>query len=438
MLIGSRLMQTLAPTAEQPPQPLGVERFVAGRQLLSPANSAGASATPALLPAPPRRWRRLRLLPLLPSRPHLSLRVLSFILVAVLPTALTADYLLAIAADQYVAEFRFTLSTVDAPRLDALSLFSGTPAAVGSPAALESQILVQYIRSRAIVDDLDRSLDLRQLFAAPQADWWSRLAQPATIEELVRFWRGQVDPFYDPATGTVRVRVRAFAAGDALRLAQAIGAACDRLVNELSLRARRDALEAAESELTQTQRRLAAVLADMRAFRDREGLIDPAKAADADSILAGRLHEEVIATNARLAMLRTYMRDDAPTVRVLKARIRGLDAQRRLLAQRLTARDGVAATGAEPLSSALSSYEELQNRQKFAEAAYQLALRGVDSARAEADRQHVFIASFVPPSLPEEASYPRRWRSLSVIALMAFALWAIGGLVMQSVRDHLW
>jgi len=64
-------------------------------------------------------------------------------------------------------------------------------------------------------------------------------------------------------------------------------------------------------------------------------------------------------------------------------------------------------------------------------------LPGSTAARADADRQRVYIASFVPPSLPEEALYPRRWRSLGVVALFAFAVWAIGSLTLQSIRDHL-
>lgn len=420
MRFATRLTRPAEPALETPP---GVARLVPRARL--PAAPAHPPARPSGFL--PRLSRLLRS----PTRP--SLRLFSFIAVVLLPTALAADYYFAVAADQYVAEFRFTLSTADPPRLDPASLFGN--AVASSPAGLESQILVQYIGSRAIVDDLARSLDLRHLFSRPQADWWSRLEFPATIEQLVRYWRGQVDPFYDPATGTIAVRVRAFAPADALRLARAIGANCDRLVDELSLRARRDALHSAEEELARAERRLTAVLAEMRAFRDREGLIDPGKAADADGALATRLHEELIDANARLATLRTYMHGDAPTVRVLQARILSLEAQRRLLAQRLTGR---ASAGAAPLSGALDTYEQLQSRQKFAEAAYQLALRGVDEARAAADRQHVFVASFVPPSLPEEAAYPRRWRSLGVVALMTFAVWAIGGLAVQSARDHLW
>jgi capsular polysaccharide transport system permease protein len=244
-----------------------------------------------------------------------SLRGLSFVVLVVLPVAVTALYYFLVAADQYVAEFRFTLNTVDPPRFDPLSLLVGN--ATHAPAALDSQILVQYITSRAIVDEIDGSLDLRRLFAPPEADWWARLALPTSIEELVHYWKGQVDPSYDPADGTVTVRVRGFAPTDTLRLAQAIVAACEKLVNNLSLRARRDMLRHAEADLAQTESRLKSVLGDIRAFRDREGLIDPARTAEAGGALQTRLRDELVRANAELSTLKTYMRGDAPSVRVL-------------------------------------------------------------------------------------------------------------------------
>jgi len=357
---------------------------------------------------------------------------LSFIAVVFLPIAIVAVYLFVIAADQYVSEFRFSLSSADPPRLDPLSLLAGN--AGHSPAASEAQIVVQYITSRAIVDELDASLDLRRMFSPPEADWWARLSRPTSIEGLVQYWRGQVDPFYDPANGTVVVRVRAFTSAEALQLAQAVVAGSERLVNELSSRARHDTLRNAETEVAQAETRLKAVLAEVRAFRDREGLIDPGKAAEAAGSLAARLRDELVRSNAELATLQAYMRDDAPSVKVLKARIRSLETQQRAVARDLTDREP---GRNDTLSRQLSSYEQLDSERRFAEAAYQHALHGLDQARANADRQQVYIASFVPPSLPEEALYPRRWRSLAVVALIAFAVWAIGGLAFQSVRDHL-
>jgi capsular polysaccharide transport system permease protein len=357
---------------------------------------------------------------------------LAFIALVLLPILVVAVYLFTIAADQYVSEFRLSLSSIDPPRLDPLALLAGN--ASHSPAGLESQIVVQYMTSRAIVDQLDGSLDLRRMFSPPEADWWARLARPTSVEALVLFWRRQVDPFYDPANGTVVVRVRAFTPAEALQLAQAIVAASEQLVNDLSARARHDAVRNAEAEVTQAETRLKAVLADIRAFRDREGLIDPGKTAEATGTLAARLRDELVRSNTELTTLKSYMRDDAPAVKVMKARIHSLETQQRIVARDLTDPDR---NRTDTLSRQLGSYEQLESERRFAEAAYQHALHGLDQARANADRQQVYIASFVPPSLPEEALYPRRWRSLGVVALIAFALWAIGGLAVQSIRDHL-
>jgi capsular polysaccharide transport system permease protein len=358
--------------------------------------------------------------------------VLSFIALVLLPIMVAAVYLFVIATDQYVSEFRFSLSSIDPPRLDPLSLLAGN--ASHSPAGMESQIVVQYITSRAIVDQLDASLDLRRMFSPPEADWWARLPRPTSIEALVLYWRGQVDPFYDPANGTVVVRVRAFTPAEALQLAKTIVAGSEQLVNELSARARHDTVRNAEAEVAQAEARLKTVLADIRAFRDREGLIDPGKTAEATGTLAARLRDELVRTNADLTTLKSYMRDDAPAVKVLKARIRSIETQQRVVAHDLTDPDR---SRNDTLSRQLGSYEQLESERRFAEAAYQHALQGLDQARANADRQQVYIASFVPPSLPEEALYPRRWRTLAVVALIAFALWAIGGLAVQSIRDHL-
>jgi capsular polysaccharide transport system permease protein len=411
-----------------PPLPAG-----AGLPVSAPSGSVPA--------APERRSNTLpglaRLTVVSPRRQNLrlvqpSLHAVSFVALVLMPIAVAAAYYFAVAANQYVAEFRFALNTAEPPRFDALSLLTGS--ASHSPAALEAQILVQYMTSRAVVDRVDTSLDLRHVFTPSEADWWARLARAAPIEELVQYWKGQVDPFYDPANGTVTVRVRAFAPNDALRLSEAIVAACEKLVNDLSLRARRDALQQAEGEVAQAEARLKSLLDEVRAFRDREGLIDPAKTAEATGLLTTRVRDELVKTNADLSTLKTYMRDDAPSVKVLKARIKSLEAQQRSLAHEMTDPDKARP---DTLSRALGSYERLESERKFAETAYQHTLQSLDQARANADRQRVFVASFIPPSLPEEALYPRRWRSLGIVALLAFAVWGIGSLAVQSIRDHL-
>jgi capsular polysaccharide transport system permease protein len=96
----------------------------------------------------------------------------------------------------------------------------------------------------------------------------------------VRYWNGQVDPFYDGSTGTIVVRLRAFTAADSLRLAQAVVASSEKLVNDLSARARRDAVGRAETDLISAEARLKTALDRIREFRDKSELIDPGKTVD--------------------------------------------------------------------------------------------------------------------------------------------------------------
>ena len=365
-------------------------------------------------------------------RPHLPLGAVAFVLMVALPMAFAGIYYFFVASDQYVAEFRFGLRSAEPFRSD-----PGLPlqaAAAPSQIGLDSYVVVQYIASRAIVDDLSRTLDLQHMFSTVRADWPARLHLPVPIEDLVTYWRGQVDAFFDPADGTIVVKARAFAPEDALKLAQGILASSERLVNDLSARARSDALRDSENDVRQAERRLAAALVKLSDFRDRQGVVDPRKTADASAALDGRVRDDLVRANTELSTLKEYLQDDAPSLKLLEARIRALEAQRRALESEVTA---TADTRSQALSRIMGSYEQLESERSFAESAYRHALEALDRARMNADRQHIYIADFVQPRLPEKALYPRRLRSLGIVFVIAFATWAIGCLTVRSVRDHL-
>ena len=356
----------------------------------------------------------------------------TFLIVVALPVLLAGVYLFFVAADQYVAEFRFALRSAEPePRVPTI-FFQESPAP--TPTLLDSYIVVQYLASRAAVDDLDATLDLRTMFSRPEADWLARLDLPVSVEELVKYWKKQIDAFFDATNGTIVVRARAFTRPDALSLAEGILAASERLVNELSTRARRDTLRNAKEEVGRSERRMKSALAQLRDFRDREGLIDPRKTAEATSALAGRVRDELVRADTELSTLKHYMRDDAPSVKMLEARIQSLEAQRRSVESEVTDTEK---TRSEALSRVMGSYEQLEAERTFAENAYQRALQALDRSRMNADRQQVYLASFVRPTLPEKALYPRRLLSLTVVFVIAFGVWGIGGLMFRSVRDHL-
>jgi capsular polysaccharide transport system permease protein len=356
----------------------------------------------------------------------------SFTIVVAIPVVAAAIYYFLVAADQYVAEFRFALRSAEPERHEP-ALFlqdSIAPSAMG----LDSYVVAQYLASRAIIDDLSATLDLQQMFSRPEADWPARLDLPVSIEEMVRYWRRQVDAFFDAANGTIVVRACAFTPQDALRLAEGILASSERLVNDLSGRSRRDALRNAEQEVGRAEKRLKSALTRLREFRDKEGIIDPRKTADATVALAGRVRDELVRADTELSTLKHYMRDDAPSIKILEARVQSLEAQRRAVESEVTDTEK---TRSEALSRVMGSYEQLESERTFAENTYQHALQALDRSRINADRQQVYLATFVRPTLPEEALYPRRLQSFAVVSGVALVVWVIGGFIVQSIRDHL-
>ena len=363
---------------------------------------------------------------------RLPLGLMSFLLAVVLPAALAAVYFFAVAADQYVVEFRIAVRSVGPVRSDAPTLLRGSVAA--AQLGLDSNIVVQYIDSRAIVDDIGKTLDLRKMFSRRRADWLSRLHAAVPVEELVRYWKGQVDAFFDTGDGTITVKVSAFTPADALAIARAVVQSSQRLVNTLSERARHDTLRRSQAEVQRAEARLGAALLKLRQFRDRKGVVDPKATADRTLALAAKLREERLAAEVKLLALRKYLSGEAPAIAILEARIAALGAQQRALDAEVTAAHG---PGGEALSAVMGSYDRLETERGFADTAYRHALAALDRSRADAERRQIYLADFVAPSLPQEALYPRRWRALGLTILIAFAVWAVGGLVLQSVRDHL-
>jgi capsular polysaccharide transport system permease protein len=343
-------------------------------------------------------------------RRRAPVRLLSLVVVVLVPVTLAAVYYFLIAADQYIAEFRFALRTVEPARAEVGGLFQGSVAP--SPIGVDSYAVVQYLGSRDVIDELGKTVDLRGMFSRPEADWLARLQLPVSIEELVRYWKSQVDAFYDITNGTIVVRARAFTPEDALQLAQAVLASAERLA----------------------ERRLKSTLARLREFRDREGIIDPRKTADATQALAGRIRDEIVRTDTELSTVKHYMRADAPSVRMLDARIQSLQAQLHSVESEVTDTEK---SRSEVLSRVMGSYERLESERTFAEKAYQHALEALDRARMNADRQQVYLAGFVQPSLPEEALYPRRLRNVCIALFLCCAVWLIGAFIVQTVREHL-
>lgn len=383
----------------------------------------------------------------------------TFFVFVALPAVALACYYAFIAADQYVVQSRFVVRQMEdtsfsenTMKLDSAQENSGggdkddkvaTTAGESRASAGGSRntsmtvdnedayVVASYIGSGAIVDRVSQDLNLRAVFSRPEADFWMRLDHGATQEDLERFWLRMVDVYVDPPSGIVTLTVRAFHREDAVMLSNDIITASSRLVNEMSMRARADALARAKSEVERSEKLLQTVMADLQKFRNREGLIDPTNVAADTSDLLKTLLGQRIATDTELEVtLRT--RPNAPSIPATQAKLRALDSRISELRSTLTAKAGNART----IATTLVGYDDLLVKEQLAKDLYIDARVDEESARQSAEKRWLYLAVFVPPALPDDAEYPKRIGYTILGVGVLFGLWSIGALIWASIQDH--
>jgi capsular polysaccharide transport system permease protein len=203
-----------------------------------------------------------------------KLVLLSFVLVVLVPSALATAYLYLVAADQYSSQTSFTVRSEEFRNpLDAIvgTGFGSTSSGQSS----DADILYDFILSQKLVENLDASLDLEAIYGRPAFDPVFALRPGQPIEDLARYWRWMVHVAYDRGGGMIKVEAFAFTAEDAHRIAEAIVAESDTLINALSKIARDDTMRSAQEDLDRAAARLRAQRVKLSAFRTENQIIDP-------------------------------------------------------------------------------------------------------------------------------------------------------------------
>jgi capsular polysaccharide transport system permease protein len=355
----------------------------------------------------------------------------SFAMLVIVPVVAATVYLFFFASNQFVSEVRFAVrgSTERLPGTDALGL-AGTLAYLNSNQ--EVYAIADYIRSPAAVQEVGRTVNLRQVFRADRADWFSRLSDQASSEDLLHYWNKMVSVSTEPASGLVSVAVRAFTREDAVNLASAIRRNSEALVNRTQERPDSDLATRSEAEVRVAREQAAAARAEVARFRNSRASVDPLETARSLIDNVTELKNELIALDVELTSAKASMGPNAPSIPNIQARRDSLQEQIQSLEHRLTstnARDRTAA-------SLLVDYDRLEIGRTLAEKQVAVAERIRDQVRAEANRHQVYIDLIEGPTKPESALFPERMRLLTEIAIAAMALWCMVFFIIAGIRDH--
>jgi len=344
------------------------------------------------------------------------------------PTLIATVYYGFLATPQYESVSSFTVQSADGSVPASIEMLIA--AVPGNSAARDSLLVQQYILSRDMLRHLSDEHGFVEHYTDSEIDFASRLDPDASFEERFEYYQDRVEIDYESQSGILTLRVRAFDADKAQELARAILAASESMVNQMMLQARRDRIELAQREVTSAEERLGEARQAILELQAERSELNPEASAEALYGVRGNLETELATARAELATMRATLQPGAPALVQQQQRVSALARQVEEQNQRL------AGTEEGGLSEAIASFEPAMAEKEFAQRAYQSALKSLEVARLEADRQHRYVVTIAEPSLPDYPEYPKVLLSILTVFVLSFALLSIGTLLVASVREH--
>lgn len=353
-----------------------------------------------------------------------------FVLVVLLPTIVVFFYYLLWSSPMYVSQTRFAIRSADSSGggLDIASTLLRSSSSTGT----DAHIVVEYIQSMDIIRDIDKELNVERHFSDKEHDVFSRLASNPTQEEQFRYWKWAIVPALDADTGIVTLETKAYSPEMAQKLAAAVLARSEALVNAMNLRAREDAVSLAQSEVQRAEERVRKAREALRNFRDWHTLLDPRVTATGLQGVVTELEGEAVKLRALLSEAHSFMRPSAPATKALQARLNAVEKQLEQEKQRLAGLHSQEGN----LNAVVGEYEELTIEAEFAQKQLMTAMSALESARVNEVAKSRYIVAFQQPTLPDESLYPRTFLFTAYVFVGALLLLGLGSLITASIREH--
>ncbi len=343
------------------------------------------------------------------------------------PTLLVAIYMYAFAADQYVSESRFMVRSQAPVTASVLGQIFG---AAGSASGEDAAGVTSFISSQDAVKRLSRDVDLVAVWRRNGLDFINGLKSEPKPEELTKLYMKRVKAGSDSnSQGVIKLTVRTFRPEDSRRINELLLEQSEALVNRFSQRAEADALRVSQGEVQRTAAIVAELTNRATTFRDARQSLDPSKSAAVVTEVIGGLEGQLARANAELAAQRTYLKPESPRLQEQQTRVAAIQGQLGAQRARLTGGDS-------SLAPTVAGYERLSVDRDLATKAYGSALSSLETARLDAQKQHVYLVRVVEPNLPEKSTYPLR--AVTVLGVFGALLLAygIGWLIVVGVREH--
>ena len=355
----------------------------------------------------------------------------AFCVFVVVPMLLSIAYFGLIASDQYISQASFLVKSPGQQGAQVSTLANLIQTTGLSRGQEETNAVLDYVRSRNALEELQKRIDVRGMFMSPAADRLARYPTPFLedrFENLYDYYKKKIEVYLDTETGLAVLRVKAFSSSDAHTIASALLSQSEDLVNQLNERAHKQGIVEAERRVLEAEERVRTASAVMTKFRNKQSLIDPKLQATGIQEIVTKLSAQKSDLQTRLDRM-TKAAPNSPSIDVLRSQIAALTRE-------IDSQTSRMAGGTAAISSKLGDYEYLALEQTFAARMLESANGSLELARIASDKQQFYLQRVVEPNAPDLARYPRRLASIFTVFGVVLCLFFIGWMLLAGVIEH--
>jgi capsular polysaccharide transport system permease protein len=347
------------------------------------------------------------------------------------PTLLSSLYYGLIASPIYVSQSSFVIKSPGQKASSTFSLANLVQTSGLSIGQEQTKEVLQYIRSRDALRDLQAQTDVRAKFSDRGADFLSRFPGPfrdSSFENFYRYYGSMVSANLDADSGLAVVDTQAFTPKDAYDVNVRLLNLSEALVNRLNERAEGHGVAEAERRVAEAEARVRNARVALSNYRNQQDLIDPIKQAAGVLEISNKLVGEQAALQAQLdLMMRVAPRN--PAIPAVRNRIAAVSRE-------VAAQNGRAVGTPTGIASKLGTYEKLTVEQEFATQMLTAANASLEQSRTDAQKQQFYLERVVEPNIPDDATLPHGIRRVLTVLGASLCLYFIGWMLVVGILEH--
>ena len=324
-----------------------------------------------------------------------------FLVTFILPMAGGIVYYTAIASPGYVSEVRFIVRS-SVPLLSR-NRYSSDAVEPKAKIAQDTAVLLNYIDSPAIIQDLEKKIDFTHVYGRDDIDLISRLRENPTQDEILKYWRKHYSASVNPKSGIVELNVVAYSPKEAHELVTLVLQLSEQQINKLNSEMWDDLRNSTQKDVDVATKEVSALREKIRDTQNQTGVFDVGLSAESLSTILTGIETKIANLKGRRFALSQSVKDGSPQLSDMDRQLAGLEQQSQELRAKAT---GLSSNGTGNLADYSSVFDQIKLDLKMAEQKLKSAISDLEKVKLVSSLQLVYVDNFTEPTLPDKNRYP--------------------------------